>query len=78
MAKCSKCDYKYATQDKCPNCGAEDPVSASEEISKILNRILITALILFICYIIWPTEVLKVLAVFSILIKELIKGFGFS
>jgi len=78
MAKCSKCDYKYATQDKCPNCGAEDPVSASEEISKILNRILITALILFICYIIWPVEVLKVLAVFSILIKELIKGFGFS
>lgn len=78
MAKCSKCDYKYATEDKCPNCGAEDPVSTFEEISKIWNRILITALILFICYIIWPVEVLKVLAVFSILIKVLIKGFGFS
>jgi uncharacterized paraquat-inducible protein A len=76
MAKCSKCDFKYATQDKCPNCGAEDPVSTSEEISKILNRIFITALILFICFIIWPTEVSKVLGAFSILINEFIKGFG--
>lgn len=76
MAKCSKCDFKYATLDKCPNCGAENPVSTSDELSKILNRILITALIVFICFIIWPTEVSKVLAVFSILINEFVKGFG--
>jgi len=76
MAKCSKCDFKYATQDKCPNCGAEDPVSTSEEISKILNRILITALIIFVCFIIWPTQVAKVFAAFTILINEFIKGFG--
>jgi len=76
MAKCSKCDFKYATEKICPNCGAEDPVSTSEEITKIMNKILITALILFICFIIWPTQVAKVFAAFSILINEFIKGFG--
>lgn len=76
MAKCSKCEFKYATQDKCPNCGAEDPVSTSEELSKIMNRILVFCLIVFICFIIWPAQVTKVFAAFSILFNELIKGFG--
>lgn len=75
MAKCSKCDYKFATQEKCPNCGCEDPVSVSQEINKIFNRILIAAIIIFICYIIWPVEVTKIYLVFKTLFLELKRGF---
>ena len=27
MAKCTKCDYPYATNLKCPNCGTTNPRS---------------------------------------------------
>ena len=27
MAKCKNCDYPYATNLKCPNCGASNPQS---------------------------------------------------
>jgi hypothetical protein len=46
MAKCSKCDYKFATQEKCSNCGSEDPVSVSHELNKIFNKLLIAVLII--------------------------------
>lgn len=39
MAKCSKCDYKFATQEKCSNCGSEDPVSVSHELYKNIQQI---------------------------------------
>lgn len=29
MAKCTKCDYPYATEDKCPNCGSDNPSGGS-------------------------------------------------
>jgi RNA polymerase subunit RPABC4/transcription elongation factor Spt4 len=29
MAKCTNCDYPYATGDKCPNCGSDNPSGGS-------------------------------------------------
>ena len=75
MAKCSKCDYKYATYESCPNCGANNPVSTIDEIKKIANRTILFALIVFICYIIWPVEITKVLIVLSMFFKQLVKAF---
>ena len=75
MAKCSKCDYKYATYEKCPNCGADKSVSIIDEIGRIINRIILIAIIIFVCYIIWPVETSKVIMVFSNLIKLLRRGF---
>lgn len=29
MAKCSKCDYPYATSKSCPNCGSKNPTGST-------------------------------------------------
>lgn len=76
MAKCSKCDFKYATQDKCPNCGAEDPVSLWDDMKTRVNYLLLFAFVVFICFIIWPTEVTKVFAVLSIILDKFIIACG--
>lgn len=75
MAKCSKCDFKYATQDKCPNCGAEDPVSLWDDMKTRVNYLLLFAFVVFICFIIWPTEVTKVFAVLSTILDKFIIAF---
>ena len=75
MAKCSKCDFKYATQDKCPNCGAEDPVSLWDDMKIRVNYLLLFAFVVFICFIIWPTEVTKVFAVLSTILDMIIRAF---
>ena len=75
MAKCSKCDFKYATQDKCPNCGAEDPVSLWDDMKTRVNYLLLFAFVVFICFIIWPTEVTKVFAALSIISDMIIRAF---
>jgi hypothetical protein len=75
MAKCSKCDFKYATEKICPNCGAEDPVSLWDDMKTRVNYLLLFAFVVFICFIIWPTEVTKVFAVLSIILDKFIIAF---
>jgi len=76
MAKCSKCDFKYATEKVCPNCGAEDPVSLWDDMKTKINYLLLFAFVVFICFIIWPTEVTKVFAVLSIILDKFIIACG--
>jgi hypothetical protein len=76
MAKFSKCDFTYATDKICPNCGSEDPVSLWDDMKTKIDYLLLFTFVVFICFIIWPAQVTKVFAAFSILFNELIKGFG--
>lgn len=76
MAKCSKCDFKYATEKVCPNCGAEDPVSLWDDMKTKINYLLLFAFVIFICFIIWPTEVTKVFAALSIILDKFIRACG--
>lgn len=75
MAKCSKCDFKYATEKICPNCGAEDPVSLWDDMKTKINYLLLIAFVVFICFIVWPTEVTKVFAALSIILDKINSAF---
>jgi len=76
MARCSKCDYKYATQQKCPNCGETDPISLSEEFGSALQKLFWFSILVFICYTIWPAEVSKVLRAFRNIIYAIPRLFS--
>ncbi len=41
MAKCTDCDYPYATGRVCPNCGSKNPSGKSESGGIILLIIII-------------------------------------
>jgi len=44
MAKCSHCNYPYATYSRCPNCGSKDPSGDSGIIVGILIAIILVLL----------------------------------
>ena len=41
MAKCKNCDFPYATDNKCPNCGSTKPKGGSSYIGIIIIAVII-------------------------------------
>ena len=48
MAKCTKCDYPYATGAKCNNCGSDNP-SGSSSLGSIVVFIIICIVLAKAC-----------------------------
>lgn len=44
MAKCKNCDYPYASEKKCPNCGSDNPSGKSS------GNIIIVIIVIIIIY----------------------------
>jgi hypothetical protein len=49
MAKCSHCDYPYATSGNCPNCGSDNPGGWQEKIYGYVGLVILFVIIFKAC-----------------------------